>query len=236
MKSSEELTSRARQLATELWDELKWESRSEGWGGFWTLKDEQRRGTLFGLAASALGFLSQYAGERSQWFERARIAWESHGGQASLETGAASLAEILNLWAENVDRGVVAIVGAEASNVRAIASTDLMEQVHALVKERGVHPAAAIVLAGAALETALRGAVEELGLQVLGQPGISAYAKALRDANVFGKQEMKDVESMAGMRNFAAHGEFEKFDERNAVLMEQQVNLFLAQLAEKLGD
>jgi hypothetical protein len=236
MKSSDELVSRARQLAVELWDELEWESRSEGWGGFWKLKDERRKGTLFGLAAGALGFLSQYAGEGSQWFERARIAWESNAGNSSLETGGASLAETLKLWADEVDRGVAAVLGAEASNVRAIASTDLMEQVHALVQERGVHPAASIVLAGAALETALRGAVDELGLQVTGQPGISAYAKALRDANVFGKQEMKDVEAMGGMRNFAAHGEFEKFDGRNAILMEQQVNLFLAQLAEKLGD
>ena len=109
-----------------------------------------------------------------------------------------------------------------------------MEQVRVLNADQNVTPAAPIVLAGAALEIALRSAVDELGLSVAGQPGINAYARALRGASVLGRQEMKDVEQMAGVRNQAAHGELDTLSPERAGLMEQQVNLFLQTLEDVL--
>ena len=94
---------------------------------------------------------------------------------------------------------------------RAVASTDIMEQVRALAADRTVHPAAPIVLAGAALEIALRSAVDELQLTLAGRPSISAYAQVVRREGVLSAQDLKDVEQMGGMRNSAAHGEFELF-------------------------
>ena len=47
---------------------------------------------------------------------------------------------------------------------------------------------------------------------------------------------MKDVEQMAGIRNEAAHGDFDALSRERAGLMEQQVNLFLARLETLLGD
>lgn len=77
---------------------------------------------------------------------------------------------------------------------------------------------------------ALRGAVEQLNLETPGTPGISAYSRALRGADIISKQDAKDLEQMAGLRNAAAHGEFDTLSKERAGLMEQQVNMFLGRL------
>jgi ParB-like chromosome segregation protein Spo0J len=118
--------------------------------------------------------------------------------------------------------------------MRAVASTDLMEQVRALAEDKGVHPAAPIVLAGAALEIALRSAVDELHLTLAERPSLTAYARRLRKEGVLSAQDMKDVEQMAGVRNSAAHGNFDELNPARAGLMEQQVNFFLARLTNAL--
>lgn len=60
------------------------------------------------------------------------------------------------------------------------AATDIMEQVHLLLKDPELHPAAAVVLAGAALEEFLRSMQFDCGEPIKGKPGISVYAEALR--------------------------------------------------------
>ena len=52
----------------------------------------------------------------------------------------------------------------------------------------------------------------------------------MRTAGVLNAQDMKDVEQMGGIRNAAAHGEFDELSRERAGLMEQQVKLFLAWL------
>lgn len=237
MKAPHELSARARDLAEEMRGDLRFVPRDrEGYGGYWDVQTDELKAVVLARAASALGFLSSYAGSDSEWFKRAQAAWESKGDNTSLATGAYALSEILGLWAADVDRGLTVIPGIEGSNIRALASTDLMEQVRALVKDKGIHPAAPIVLAGAALEMALRGAVEEAELAIAGSGSISAYGKALRGADLLTKQEMRDVEQMSGLRNAAAHGEFEGITQAHASLMEQQVNLFLSRLSDRFHD
>lgn len=68
------------------------------------------------------------------------------------------------------------------------------------------------------------------------QPTITTYAKALRSADVLKKQDMKDVERMAGLRNEAAHGHFDLLNPAGAGLMEQQGNRFLARPGKLLND
>jgi hypothetical protein len=70
-------------------------------------------------------------------------------------------------------------------------------------------------------------------LSVRGNGSITAYGKALREKELISKQEMKDIEQMAGLRNDAAHGDFGDLSRERAGLMEQQVNLFLGRLAER---
>jgi hypothetical protein len=67
------------------------------------------------------------------------------------------------------------------------------------------------------------------------KPSISAYARLLYKNNLLGKQDLKDVEQLAGMRNDAAHGDFDALSRERAGLMEQQVKLFLGRLQAVLG-
>jgi hypothetical protein len=154
--------------------------------------------------------------------------------EEGLGNGSRGLADILRTWADAVTSGMLVPRQVEAHGARIVASTDLMEQVGILAADKNVHPAAPIVLAGAALETALRSAVEERQLSLTEKPSITAYARLLRKEKVLSSQDMKDVEQMAGVRNSAAHGEFDVLSRERAGLMEQQVNLFLSRLAKVL--
>lgn len=237
MKTEEELIERAKVLAEEIEADLKFSPTDrQGYGGYWVAVDEGRRSSILANATTALEFLSTYAGRSSEWYERARLAYDSSGGGKSLESGVHAMAEILQRWAVNVESGIATVRGESVSSARAIATIEVMEQVRLLNEDKGVHPAAPIVLAGAALETALRGAVAEAELDIVGVPSISAYATALRAADLISKQEMKDVTQMAGLRNSAAHGNFNELSTERAGLMEQHVNFFLSRLSERFGD
>ena len=60
------------------------------------------------------------------------------------------------------------------------------------------------------------------------KPSIDSYAKALREEDLITKQDVKDITSWAGLRNHAAHGEWEQVgDKARAQLMLEGVNLFM---------
>ena len=108
--------------------------------------------------------------------------------------------------------------------------SDILEQAHRLLDTKGYHPAAAATLIGAALEEFLRTWVERSGSTVKGKPGIDTYSGALRGQELITKQDAKDISSWAGIRNHAAHGEWDQVSDPNKVgLMLQGVNLFMRQ-------
>lgn len=180
--------------------------------------------------ATAIEFLRRYAAG-SVWIEQAE-----HVNQFRLTAAAAkAISELLISWAQQAEAGIIPIPALAAMEVRAVASTDIMDQGRVLNADKTIHPAAPIVLASRALETALRGAVEEKGLILSEKPSISAYARLLYKNNLLGKQDLKDVEQLAGMRNDAAHGDFDALSRERAGLMEQQVKLFLGRLQAVLG-
>jgi hypothetical protein len=220
--------------ASELEADMKWVTGSSGTGGWWTAVEPELTPVIRARATSALAFLQTYAGPDSQWYIGAQRVFDSQGDHKSMESGARGIADVLRAWVAQVRDGITVPRLVEAQGARAIASTDLMEQVRALIEDRGVHPAAPMVLAGAALETALRSAVDELGLELVGSPSIMVYARCLRTDGILSKQDMKDLEQMAGLRNAAAHGDFDQLSPERAGLLEQQVNVFLRRLAELL--
>ena len=147
-----------------------------------------------------------------------------------MPSGARAVGDMLREWISMVRAGQANPRLVEPFSAGAASSTDLLEQVQRLNSDDAVAPAAPIVLAGAALEIALRSALDELGLTFTGRPSISSYAEALRGAGVLNRQDIKEVTQMAGLRNHATHGEHELLSRERAGLMEQQVNLFLARL------
>ena len=197
-------------------------------GGYWSAVDRQAKSRIRARATAALAFLERFSGAGSRWSEDARNVFENKGEHQSMESGARAVGVLIKEWTRMVRCGQVQ-PRLESFSVRAASSTDLLDQVRALNANKDVVPAAPIVLAGAALEVALRAAVKELGLTA-GRSSIDAYAKELRSADVLNKQDMKDVTQMGGLRNDAAHGDHDLLSRERAGMMEQQVNHFLARL------
>jgi hypothetical protein len=206
---------------------MTWQQGYSG-GHYWGAS-EPVESKVRARAVAALGFLDQFAGRESQWAMRAHQMYEKQGD--TVAQAARNLASLLRGWSDAVEAGLFIPRRVETEATRAVASTDLMTQVRALADDKTVHPAAPIVLAGAALEVALRTAVDDLQLTLSEKPGISAYARRLRTEGMLSVQDVKDVDQMAGLRNSAAHGQFDDLSRERAGLMEQQVNFFLARLS-----
>ncbi len=141
------------------------------------------------------------------------------------------VADVLDQYVAALECGMASGLPYEV-RARVDAATDLMEQVALLLNDRDVHPAAPIVLAGAALEAALRSLWEQAGNPPLaGKPGINAYATALQTAGTLDRQDVKDVLAWSGLRNDAAHGHFDALDAARARLMADGINLFMQRRA-----
>jgi hypothetical protein len=107
--------------------------------------------------------------------------------------------------------------------------SDELEQAAAILDDNAFHPATAVMLAGAVLEQYLRSWVEELGLPLAGDKrSIEIYADALGKPGHVDRGERKDLTAWADRRNDAAHGKFEKVDDRDrARIMVEGIDLFM---------
>ena len=228
MDSTEQLLQWAEVHTEELAREMKWVRA--GSRGYWEATTHEAKDRIRARAAAALAFLERSTGTESRWSQTARDVFDNHGDKQSMESGARAIGAVISEWVGGVRSGQVTPRMVETLGMRAVASTDLLEQVRTLNADQTVIPAAPIVLAGAALEIALRSAVEELSLTSPTKPSISTYAETLRSDDVLNKQDMKDVVQMAGLRNQAAHDEHEELSHERSGLMEQQVSLFLGKL------
>ena len=155
---------------------------------------------LSALHVPAVAFLSQYAGEDSAFYKMVGLA------RPGFTDDMFNAGNALIGWADFVDAG---LASGESFDVRARteAADDLMDQVHVLLHETDFHPAAAVVLAGAALEERLRGLLLGTGQPLPEKPGLSKLASVLRAANVIDKGQEKGILFVADLRNEAAHGQ-----------------------------
>jgi hypothetical protein len=108
------------------------------------------------------------------------------------------------------------------------AATDIMDQAQQLLSDKTVHVAAPVMLAGAALEEFLRSMQIDCGEPIVGKAGISAYAEALRKADLLTRGEVKDITAWADLRNEAAHGHFDDLSRDRTLLMVDGINLFIS--------
>ena len=180
----------------------------------------------YGEAAKAqvCEFLRVYAGPKSAFLKQAEAA---SGVSRYLVT---TLDWILASFDEYLKTGLATGISPERKAQLDVVS-DFLGQANSLVEDDRFHPAAAAILIGASLEEFLRTWVEAEGLSIGGgTPGIDAYSKALRTADVISKQDVKDITSWAGIRNHAAHGEWDQVSDRDRIrLMLEGVNLFMRQ-------
>jgi len=179
-----------------------------------------------GPYATMCEFLRQFAGERSSFYMQAC------GLNKTVPVGRVDLknrhtVSILQAFAEYLKAGLAQEVPPERQAQLDVVS-DLLDQANTLICDSKVHPAAPAMLIGATLEEFLRTWAEKEGL-VLGskKPSIDSYMKVLREAGLLDKQDTKDITAWGGIRNDAAHGAWEKVEDRQKIsLMLQGVSLF----------
>ncbi len=174
-------------------------------------------------------FLRRQSGPNSAFVALAEQTTIAHG-RGRLVGNLSIAIQALEQWIHFQESGGAGQAPFEV-RARYEAATDLMEQVQLLLDDRKVHPAAPIVLAGAALEEFLRSLVElHPEAHLKGKRGIENYSSALRGADILSTQDGKDATQMAGLRNDAAHGvDLDRLTVQQAALMAQQVNLFIRQ-------
>lgn len=184
------------------------------------------RGTYAHLV-EVLQFFRVAAGPTSGYTQAAQALVDQ--GSISAYQRVPDAASLLERWIQWKKSGMAEVVPFELAS-RIEAAGDLMEQVEVLLNDSKVHPAAPIVLAGAALEERLRALVLEHAVDVVGKPGLDSYAAALKKAEIVDGQEAKQITAWAGLRNQAAHGErLADLDIKEARLMAAGINLFLQQ-------
>lgn len=175
---------------------------------------------LYGVRAQVCEFFYQLTGDRSSFYQLV------HGAVG--QNFANTVISALDNFKSYVEAGLLGEVSPERRAQLDVVS-DFLDQANSLLGTNGVHPAAPIVLVGATLEEFLRTWVESKQLSLgARKPSLDAYAQVLLTEGLITKQDMKDITAWGGLRNHAAHGEWEEVqDKQRASLMLEGVNLFL---------
>lgn len=175
-----------------------------------------------GAKAQVCEFLRVFAGQHSSFF---REASQVQGVDSYVVK---QLLSILKSFSEYVESGLIDGISPERRAQLDVVS-DFLEQANRLLEDKKVHPAAATVLIGATLEEFLRTWVETEGFSMGNRKAsLTNYADLLREADLITKQDIKDIISWSGIRNHAAHGEWNEVSNKNRItLMLEGVNLFM---------
>lgn len=181
--------------------------------------------TINGVFAEVCQFLKSYGGPNNEFL----LATKVYGPNITNEEwSSGGIRNILQSFLGHLEAGLHDEVSPERRAQLDVVS-DFLEQAQNLLGDSDIHPAAPVILIGASLEEFLRTWVEAEGL-TLGskKPGLDAYAKVLKEAEFIGKQDVKDITSWAGLRNHAAHGEWDEVNDKKRIsLMLEGVNLFM---------
>lgn len=122
---------------------------------------------------------------------------------------------------EDYEGGYLATV---RSLIQAEVFDSVLEQASELL-DSGYHIAAAVI-AGVALETALR---ELCDRSAIAHGSMSRMNDDLAKAGVYNRNQQKRIIALAGIRNSAAHGKGDEFSTGDVKSMIQEVEQFLAQ-------
>jgi hypothetical protein len=186
--------------------------------------ESDRSGKAAGILAEAGEFLRVYAGAKSSFLKTLNDIDHTFGDEYIIK----SVSSILHGFIRYIENGLLEGLSIERKAQIDIVS-DFLEQANTLLDTKGVHPAAPAVIIAASLEEFLRNWIEESNLSLgAKKPGLDSYTKVLREADLITKQDVKDITSWSGLRNHAAHGEWDEVDDKKRVsIMLEGVNLFM---------
>lgn len=172
----------------------------------------------------ATEFLRVYAGEKSAFYKNLIEINQTASEGWIIQYVSSNIQAFISYLESGLGDGISIERKAQIDVV-----SDLLEQANELLNTKKVHPGAPTVIIGATLEEFLRNWIEEEDLELKGKkPSIDSYAKTLREAELITRQDIKDITSWAGLRNHAAHGEWEEVnDKKRIMVMLESVNLFM---------
>lgn len=181
--------------------------------------------TINGVYAEVCEFFRKYAGAKSEFLAAVK---EYNPARCNEDYASKNIRRIVISFERYVSRGLQEEITPERQAQLDVVS-DFLGQAQRLLAGSGVHPAAPAVLIGAALEEFLRTWVESAGITARGRNlGLDAYGKALREGELITRQDVKDITAWAGLRNHAAHGEWDQVADKSRIaLMLEGVNLFM---------
>lgn len=179
--------------------------------------------SIAGLQAQLVDFFRRFSDKGSPFAKTAEsLTVGADGYRANI------LVSLVEAFVDQARTGLLKGVSPELQG-RLDAVSDLLAQADKLLGEKGIHPAAPAMLIGASLEEFLRTWSERAGLSLGNRkPGLASFAQILKEADLINKQDAKDIESWGGLRNHAAHGEWDDVaDPQRIRLMLAGVNLFM---------
>lgn len=182
-----------------------------------------------GIKTEVAEFLRIYAGEKSAYYKSIlRIQDQDHSFVVDEQTINFKIKAILKSFINSVQNGVIGNLTIERKAKIEVVN-DFLSQANFLLSQRKIHPATSCVLAGAALEEFLRNWIEELEIKLgNSKPSLDTYCKKLKEHEYITKQDVKDITAWAGLRNHAAHGEWDLVDDKKRIgMMVEGINLFI---------
>jgi len=182
-----------------------------------------------GILSETMEFFRIYTGDKSTFFKQLSKVDQGWRVESIIKYVISNLEAFIR-YAEN---GLLEGISIERKAQIGVVS-DFLDQANTLLSSKEVHPAAPTVIIGAALEEFLRNWIEEAGLNLGGKnPSLDSHTKTLREEKLITKQDVKDITSWSGLRNYAAHGEWDEVKDKNRIsIMIEGVNLFMRKYGE----
>jgi hypothetical protein len=178
-----------------------------------------------GYVTEAAEFLRVYAGERSTFFTNLNRCLDGrHNGEYLGKLAIECLAGFVRYLEAGLHEGITPTRQAQIDTV-----SDFLDQARILLEQQRVHPAAPAVLIGASLEEFLRTWLESANINLGNKkPSLESYSQLLRENDLITRQDAKDISSWGGLRNHAAHGEWDEVADRKRIsIMLESVGLFM---------
>ena len=178
-----------------------------------------------GYVTEAAEFLRVYAGEKSEFFTSLKQCLDGeHNGEYLGKLANESLTGFVRYLQAGLHEGTTPTRQAQLDTV-----SDILDQARLLLEQQEVHPAAPAVLIGAALEEFLRTWLENANISLGNKkPSLESYSQLLKENDLITKQDTKDISSWGGLRNHAAHGEWDQVEDRKRIsMMLEGVGLFM---------
>ena len=152
------------------------------------------------LASRGANLIHSVTGSKSSYAENMRNALK----QKSTAGQFLAVAGVLQAFHLDVSHGHLVNIRQE---VEAVVVSEILSQAHKLSRTKGVHPAAAVIVACAGAEEFLRNWCEQKSISVPEkQRSLSRFAQELRTAGHIDLPVERRVSSWADYRNDAAHG------------------------------